>query len=530
MADLRQTQRGFIPDFLSPTIVVFFHFTLLATVVYGGDFPLGDSSVAEPKHLTSERYLEAPLPPIGAADFHPNRLRSEPREISHGVAATSRGLTFELPSQREVIPSAPPLGSSSPPEAVIIPTAQAKMATPSAQGHEPSPDVWRLEDFENFARQNNPTLAMSQARLEAARGLQLQARALPNPSIGYLGDEIGDEDTAGLQGMTLGFTIPNPRHRRAAMNSADWQVRQEAHLARLQTLRVLGEIRSRYIDAYVADRRVAAAEQIVAIAERIRDAVKQRYQAGEVSPAEVLQAQSACELARLSWYTEQSHAEGAWYALIYVAGTPHLPRKPLAPPVADEITPPDWAALENRILQESPEYLAAKAAVENARASLQAELSRRIPQVDVETIYKHHNTNGFNSVTVGVSLPVPIFDRNRGNILAAQAALREAQANLQRVELTLRQRLSQIRAEYSHAYFAVRTYRTVIIPHHRQLLELLHEDYKQGNVHLIDLLHAEQGLRQSELDFWSAYQVLLRCQAELDVLLAGIEAGLEWDR
>lgn len=403
---------------------------------------------------------------------------------------------------------------------------------PTAQGPIglPARSVWHVTDFEELARRYNPTLAMAEARLQAARGLERQARALPNPSVGYLGDEIGDEGAAGLQGMTFGISVPNPWRRSALIDSARWQVRQELYLLELQRLRVLGEIRSRYAAAYIAEKRVAVHERIYAIISRIADIAQARFEKKEISLGEVLQTQSSRELARVTLEAEKLRAESAWKALVLATGAGELPRAPLAAPVDLEPAAPDWGEVERKVLSANPEYLAAKAQVETARAGLRAELRARVPQVDVETIFKHHNPNGFNSVSVGVSFPIPILDQNRGNILAAEAAVRESEANLRRLELQLRQRLTELRSQFESAALTAAAYRRSILPQREEAVLLFEEAFRKGEIHLVELLQAEAGLREAELEYWSVMETLLRVWAEIDVLLVGIEAGLTWDR
>src|SRR5688572_21548660 len=57
-----------------------------------------------------------------------------------------------------------------------------------------------LADLEQLALQNNPSLGVARANIGAARGRQIQSGLLPNPTIGYMASDIGEDDTAGSQG------------------------------------------------------------------------------------------------------------------------------------------------------------------------------------------------------------------------------------------------------------------------------------------------------------------------------------------
>src|SRR6202043_3871671 len=65
-----------------------------------------------------------------------------------------------------------------------------------------------LEQFENIARQMNPTLRQAEAEIRAAKGRQRQGGLYPNPTVGYTGDEIrGGSGGGGKEGFFVQQTI-----------------------------------------------------------------------------------------------------------------------------------------------------------------------------------------------------------------------------------------------------------------------------------------------------------------------------------
>src|SRR6202040_3367004 len=118
-----------------------------------------------------------------------------------------------------------------------------------ANAQAPVPPVLALADVEQMALQGNPTLAQAAAAVDASRGKALQAGLYPNPIIGYRGENINIEGTAGeFQGGFVQQTIVTAgklRLSRAKYN-------QEAYEAELLTLgqqyRVLNGVRLRYYE------------------------------------------------------------------------------------------------------------------------------------------------------------------------------------------------------------------------------------------------------------------------------------------
>src|SRR5262245_26757806 len=96
---------------------------------------------------------------------------------------------------------------------LTVPPATARGAAPPA---EPQPvalaplpgKALTLGDLEAMALRGNPTLAQAAAQVAASRGKAPQAGLYPNPTVGYVGDQMGAEGTAGeLQGGFVQQTI-----------------------------------------------------------------------------------------------------------------------------------------------------------------------------------------------------------------------------------------------------------------------------------------------------------------------------------
>ncbi len=217
----------------------------------------------------------------------------------------------------------------------------------------------------------------------------------------------------------------------ATQRAADLHVIHQRHLLAVQRLRVLAELRRRFYQVVVAEERVRTAQRIGEIAAQISQAIQSRFEKGEVARVEVFEAEILQEQAAIDIEQERQSLEQAWALLAAVVGLPQLERRPLLVEEDSARTVQlDWATWESRILNENPELLAARSAVEIARAELLAATAQKVPEIELEMIMKHHNTNGYNSVSVALGIPVPVFDTRRGAILSAEASLREAEANL----------------------------------------------------------------------------------------------------
>src|SRR5207247_3641029 len=126
------------------------------------------------------------------------------------------------------------------------------------------------------------------------------------------------------------------------------------------------------------------------------------------------------------------------------------------------------------LLEASPEIVVARAEVARDEYALKRERVEPIPnaQVRVSSGYDFEEDGRKVTTTVNLGFRVPLFDKNQGNIRAAKAQLTYAHAELDRVELSLRQRLSRTYARYRTALALVETYRKDNLPDARQAYEL----------------------------------------------------------
>src|SRR5262245_56274003 len=105
-----------------------------------------------------------------------------------------------------------------------------------------------LAALEQMALQHNPTLIQAAAKLEAARGRLIQAGLYPNPTIGYVGDEIGAAGTAGQQGIFVDQVIVTGRKLRLNRAKFCQEITQAEWQALAQQYRVLNGVRMRFYE------------------------------------------------------------------------------------------------------------------------------------------------------------------------------------------------------------------------------------------------------------------------------------------
>ena len=200
--------------------------------------------------------------------------------------------------------------------------------------------------------------------------------------------------------------------------------------------------------------------------------------------------------------------------------------------VQDGLTPLTWGDTFQQLLSQSPEMAEAEAGVARAQAALRRECAGRYPNVDVQAAVQYDNStyDTFGSLQVGV--PVPLFDRNQGNIRRAHADLSAAQSEVQRIQLALQQRLGRTFEQYTNALYQVQKYKRDILPNAEASLKLTDDGYRLGEYNYLSLLTAQRTFFQTNLAYLDALRDLHASATAIEgnLLADSLQSGTSTDR
>lgn len=137
---------------------------------------------------------------------------------------------------------------------------------------EANPTPLTLTYLEQLALQNNPTLSVASANVDAARGRQIQAGLRPNPQIGYFGMDIGEDDTAGQHGGFVSKEFVTGGKLRICRAVSGQEVEEMQYRLSAQELRVLNDVRMRFYEALTVQRQVELTDELVGVSEQLTKA------------------------------------------------------------------------------------------------------------------------------------------------------------------------------------------------------------------------------------------------------------------
>lgn len=503
------------------------------------------------RHLPPLRNLLA-LGPCGllAASLTFNALPLAGQEPAAGVGQTrvAQQLMFgerparELTESTVELPAAPrssarvlqetnqaeqvvPVPAYVPPTAPLPPaTIPAAQTARESEASYQSTSGWNLTDLESLALANNPSIARAAARVEAARGNQLQVGLRPNPIVGYEGQQLGSGGRAEQQGIGLSQEIV--RGGKLQLNRAvasQEVVRANQELA-IEQLKVQTDVRIAFYNVLLAQERLALANKLVELSQQGATAVDTLLRIKEANRADVLQAQLEVENAAIVVQAAENRLAAAWSELASVVGDANLVRTPLS---GEAFAPPQdfsWEQVLSTLRAASPEVAAALAEVCRARFALERAQVEPIPNVTIQGLVNviDNGINGDPDGGLAVSIPLPVNNRNQGAIRQTRNELLAAEKAVEQLELALQNRLATVYERFANARFQVDRYRSNILPAAEETLTVARKLYEAGESNYLALLTAQRSYFQVNLSNLESVLALRTAESEIDgYLLSG---------
>ena len=337
----------------------------------------------------------------------------------------------------------------------------------------------------------NPRLVGPRAEAEAAAALVDQARLSPNPEVSFDVENVaGSGMFSGLQSteytLSVGQRLELGGKRSARIGAAESQAQLTSLRADLTTVELGQLVRERYLAAAAAAARVELAEDVVARSEELARIAGVLVEVGREPPLRALRADAALAEARARLVEAEAESLSARTALasLWAGG-----EAPLVPAEFPNIVPP--ATLMSQATG-SLTYRVARAESTAAAAEMERQRSLRIPDPTVSAGVRRFGESGDNAFLIGVSIPLPFRDRNQGNIAAAEARFRAANAREAVARADYEQAVATARARYLGAEARVETLSQTSLPQAEEALRLVRIGYRNGRFPLIEVLAAAE--------------------------------------
>ncbi len=400
-------------------------------------------------------------------------------------------------------------------------TAVAQTGTPAP--HHPqqaaASAALTLAAAQALAVQRNPELAAARREAEAAEGALLQAGARPNPALDMeMEDRRRDTRTTTI---VLSQTLELGGKRAARMEAAQQALLIAQAQIDAKRVDIRASVATAFFAVLVAQDRVRLAEASLGLARQGTDVAGKRVTAGKVSPIEETRARVAEAGSRVELVQARGELQTAQHQLQTVLGlvTPvtRLDGDALAlPPVMPADTLPAR-------LQSAPALREAQLELRRLSALADLESARRTPDVTVSLGATRSAEVGRNQMIVGISVPLPVFDTNRGNLQEALRRRDKAEELLRATDLRLRGEAAIARERQIAATAEVKALTDDVLPGAQLAFDAASKGYELGKFGYLDVLDAQRTLQQARAQYLRALAEAHRAAADIDRLLGSAD-------
>lgn len=382
------------------------------------------------------------------------------------------------------------------------------------------------------ALDREPALRGVRTQIDIARGLREQAGLRPNPTLSF---ERRDEPAGSDSLTSAGVEWPlDLFRRRGRIDVADRELAATEFAVAERERQLAGDVRLQYGATAVAVRDVQVADDLVATARRQLDLVRARVESGATPPLEADLLDVELRRIDAERLLAAGRAEAALVRLKQLLGM--SPEEPLllsetleglvagnasdavgvAPP--STATRPDVRAAEARVT-------IAEAKIDQARNEGRVDVSlfgsymrmdSGFPQLGFNTAGTLERVRGrFNYVAAGAMLMVPLFNRNQGQVAAAQAERTGATARREAAELGARAEVAAAQARDTRARQSVALYADGVRKLARHNLDVVRETFDLGRATVFEVLTEQRRYLEIEQAYTAALREAWEARAAL---------------
>ena len=362
----------------------------------------------------------------------------------------------------------------------------------------------------------NPDLSAAGRELDAVEATITQARVRPNPQISTLIEDT--QRSTRTTTLQLNQPIELGGKRAARIEAAERG--RDAASAELDAKRaeIRAAVMTAFFDVLTAQERLRLVQSSVLLAQHATLAASRRVAAGKVSPVQETKARVAEVGVWVESFQATSELNIARKRLAATWGSPSPRFERAEGPVETLPTLPALGELNTR-LANAPGLQRARLEVNRRQALAQVERTRRIPDVTVSLGTKRNEELGRNQAIFGISIPIPVFDRNQGNLLEALRRTDKARDELIATEVRLGGELAQAHERLNAARQEVDALQNDILPGAQSAYDAATKGFELGKFSFLEVLDAQRTLLQAKSQYLRTLTEGHRAAAEIERVL-----------
>lgn len=381
------------------------------------------------------------------------------------------------------------------------------------------------------AQEKNPEIRTLDADLASVRGDVVAARTWELPELTLqpgmrrtrASDGLTTTEFDGILELRQSIEFPGKRRLRRALAEKDVELRQLAVAAFRAQLTI--EVRHAFTELIARGQVENLREQSLQLAMGFVDAAKKKFEGGFASEFEVTKAQVEVLSAQRALRTAQSQTTSTRIALNGLLGRKLDDNFTPVGTLDTTVTLPPQDELLQRVFARNPELKIREAEIDRARLNLQSVRKSRLPDFSVGPSIEHLKDE--QTYGAGFTLPLPLWNNKKGEIITATAERDKAVAELERLKQEVSRDVATAYETLVSAKQSVALFTPDLMAKVKGALDATTQDYAEGRTNLLIYLETQRTYFDTQADYFDTLQELNDAQAALEAAVGGPLSDLE---
>jgi cobalt-zinc-cadmium efflux system outer membrane protein len=373
-----------------------------------------------------------------------------------------------------------------------------------------------LEAALSLVAAQSHVLTAAELNVDARAGGITQAALVPNPEISVDMEDTRRSDRKISGRLSIPVELGDKRAARvaAAQRSRDVAIAELAQVrANLRAATV-----ANFFNVLIGQERVRLAATSADLAATAASVSARRVAAGKVAPLEETRARVEQSSAELEMTEATASLENARQRLAALWGNSN----PAFTHVAGDIeTLPSRPAADVLLqsLGEAPELAIERMEVERRKAMVGVERSKQYPDIRLTAGTQRNNELDRNQTLVGISIPLPLFNRNQGNLHEALVQADQAGERYAATQIRIRSELQHESTQLAVSRTSAQTLKTIVLPGATQAYDAARKGFEAGKTGFLDVLDSQRTLFQLRIRYLTVLANAYQAAIAIDLML-----------
>ncbi|MFN0218235.1 MAG: TolC family protein [Hyphomicrobium sp.] len=367
----------------------------------------------------------------------------------------------------------------------------------------------------------NPAVKAAFIEIEARHGEEAQSGVKPNPELlieveNFAGrrEQSGFDAAESTFSLTQTIELGDKRLRRLQAAHLDASLAGwDYESARVQ---VATATASAFVDVITAQERIRLLREFVTIAQKTQTSVDARVKGGKASPIEFDRSIVAAARAKALVSGEQARLAAAKRRLSLFWGSETVDFGAVTGRLGNDRGVPSLVTLRS-LIDNNPELARWSDEIGRRIAQLDVEVSKSIPDIRIGAGVRHFAETDSAAAVATVSIPLQFFDRNTGNIVAAEQRIAKAEQDREAARNSLLGSLADAVGELEVAAALLRAFESEVLPPAQSAFDRTQLGYQEGKFDILNVLDAQRSVFEARLE-------LLAARAEYEKARVRVEA------